>query len=65
MSLGSDINRDLFKDAINRNTTIGSHVDSGGHIRGEINPMCEYDTQSVINVLRLELLINDDIGLVA
>tara|TARA_R110000851_G_scaffold54908_1_gene129242 strand:- start:44 stop:337 length:294 start_codon:yes stop_codon:yes gene_type:complete len=62
LCLSSDFNRDLFKDAINRNTTVGSHVDSGDHIRGTVSPMCEYDTQSVINVLCMELMINDDVA---
>ena len=60
LCLDSDVNRDLFKDAINRNTTASSYADSGDHIKGVVNPMCEYDTESVINVLSLELLVNDD-----
>ena len=62
LCFNSDGNRDLFKDAINRNTTVGSHVDSGDHIRGSLSPMCEYDTQSVINVLTLKLLTEDDVA---
>ena len=62
LCLDSDINRDLFKDAINRNTAVGSYVDSGDHVKGMVSPMCEYDTQSVINVLSLELLFNDDVA---
>lgn len=52
----SDENRDKFKDAINRNTLLGSFADSGGHLAGCIQPMCEYDTQSVINVLNQQLM---------
>jgi hypothetical protein len=62
LCFNSDDSRDLFKDAINRNTTVGSHVDSGDHIRGSLGPMCEYDTQSVINVLTLKLLSEDDVA---
>lgn len=54
--------RDLFKDAINRNTCVGSHVESGNHLTGYIQPMCEYDTQSVINVLRQELMVKPDLA---
>lgn len=68
MSLGAKLcldsgeSRDLFKDAINRNTTAGSHIDSGDHLRSSIDPMCEYDTKSVINVLSQELLTKDDVA---
>ena len=41
-----------LKDAINTETTIGSYADSGDHIRSFVQPMCEYDTQSVICVLK-------------
>lgn len=41
-----------LKRAINENTTIGSYAESGDHIRGHVKPMCDYDTQSVVNVLR-------------
>lgn len=60
MCLNSEKGKELFKDAINRNTACGSHFDSGDYLRGEINPMCDYDTQSVVNVLKNELLINPD-----
>lgn len=62
LCLNSDEDKEKFKDAINRNTTCGSHIDSGDHLRGAISPMCEYDTQSVINTLKHELLINNDIA---
>lgn len=41
-----------LKDAINTQTTIGSYTDSGDHLRSSIQPMCEYDTQSVICALK-------------
>lgn len=56
--------KDLLKDAVNRNTLIGSIVESGNHIAGEVQPMCEYDTQSVVNVLNQELLVRKDIAFV-
>lgn len=68
MSLGAKLclnsaeDKERFKDAINRNTTCGSHIDSGDHLRGVVSPMCDYDTQSVINTLKHELLIDDDIA---
>lgn len=56
--------KDLLKDAVNRNTLIGSIVESGNHIAGYVQPMCEYDTQSVVNVLNQELLVKKDIAFV-
>jgi hypothetical protein len=67
MSLGAKLclnsaeDKERFKQAINRNTTIGSLADSGDHLRGSIQPMNDYDTQSVINVLKQELLIKDQL----
>ena len=62
MCLNSPENKEKFKHSINRNTTLGSIADSGDHLRGEINPMCDYDTQSVINVLKFELLTENQAG---
>ena len=62
LCLNSAEDKERFKDAINRNTTCGSHIESGDHLRSAINPMCEYDTQSVINTLKHELLINHDVA---
>ena len=68
MSLGASLclnsaeDKEKFKQSINRNTTIGSFADSGDHLRGEINPMCDYDTDSVINVLKQELLIKEQLA---
>ena len=68
MSLGakicfnSDEDKERFKDAININTTIGSYADSGDYLRGGINPMNDYDTQSVINVLKQNLLIEKQLA---
>lgn len=56
LCLNSAEDKEKFKQAINRNTTIGSFVDSGDHLRGVISPMCDYDTQSVINVIGQGLL---------
>lgn len=62
LCFNSDSEKETLKDAINRNTTIGSYIESGDHIRGSVKPMCDYDTKSVINVLNNELLIKDDIA---
>lgn len=62
LCLNSDEDKESFKNAINRNTTVGSFIDSGDHLRDEIKPMCDYDTQSVINVLSQELLIKKDVA---
>lgn len=62
MCLNSTEDKERFKQAINRNTTIGSLADSGDHLRGEISPMCDYDTDSVINVLKQELLIESQLA---
>ena len=62
LCLNSPDAKEKFKQSINRNTTLGSIADSGDHLRGEINPMCDYDTQSVINVLKLELLNENQSG---
>lgn len=61
LCLNSVEDKEKFKDAINRNTTLGSHIESGDHLRGVISPMCDYDTQSVINTLKHELLVNGDV----
>lgn len=50
-------NNIVLKNAINHNTLIGSFADSGGYIHGDISPMNQYDTQSVINILRHKLLL--------
>jgi hypothetical protein len=60
----NDDSKQLFKDAVNRNTLIGSHIETGNHLTGYVQPMCEYDTQSVINVLNQKLLINEDAAFV-
>lgn len=57
LCFNSPEDKEKFKQEINRNTTIGSYADSGDHLRGTISPMCDYDTDSVINVLKQELLI--------
>lgn len=62
LCLNSFEDKEKFKQAINRNTTIGSYADSGDHLRGVINPMCDYDTDSVINVLKQELLIEKQLA---
>jgi hypothetical protein len=62
MCLNSDEDKEKFKDAININTTIGSYADSGDHLRGAISPMNDYDTQSVVNVLKQNLLIEKQLA---
>lgn len=62
MAIGADLyfttdndlghNNHKLKDAINRDTLLGSFADSCGYIHSNMEPMCQYDTQSVINVLR-------------
>ena len=59
LCLNSNEDKERFKNAINGNTTLGSHVESVDHLRAHIQPMCDYDTQSVINVLKQELIISD------
>ncbi|MBA57023.1 MAG: hypothetical protein CMK89_21450 [Pseudomonadales bacterium] len=55
----SENKRDLFKHDINKQTTIGSYADSGDHLRGSIEPMNDYDTQSVILSLKYGTFNND------
>lgn len=55
----SEKKRDLFKHDINTQTTIGSFADSGDHLRGSIEPMNDYDTQSVILSLKYGTFTND------
>jgi len=62
LCLNSDEDKEKLKQAINRNTTIGSYADSGDYLRGHINPMCDYDTDSVVNVLKQELLIEKQLA---
>lgn len=62
LCLNSTEDKEKFKQAINRNTTIGSYADSGDYLRGAINPMCDYDTDSVINVLKRELLVEKQLA---
>jgi hypothetical protein len=37
---------------VNADTWVGAMSESGGHLLGDVQPMNEYDTQSVINVLK-------------
>jgi len=53
LAFKSDDDMRNLKHHVNLNTWIGSQSDSGGHTLSKINPMCDYDTQSVINVLRI------------
>lgn len=62
MCLNSDEDKEKFKDVININTAIGSYADSGDHLRGSISPMNDYDAQSVINVLKQNLLIEKQLA---
>lgn len=62
LCLNSGEDKEKFKNSININTTVGSYADSGDYLRGEIQPMNDYDTQSVINVLKQELLIEDQLA---
>ena len=48
----SDNARDNLKNAINYDSYIGGMAGTGGHIFADVKPMCEFDTQSVINVLK-------------
>ena len=60
LCLNSDDDKKRFKAAINGNTLLGSHADSGGHLHSHIQPMCDYDTQSVVNTLKQELLLSNN-----
>lgn len=60
LCLNTEEEKHRFKIKINNNTKTGSVCESGDHLRGHIQPMCDYDTQSVINVLKNEILINND-----
>lgn len=62
LCLNSDEDKEKLKRQININTTIGSYADSGDYLRGFIQPMSDYDTQSVINVLKQELLIKKQLA---
>ncbi len=54
----SESDKRQFKTSINLETTVGCITSSGGHIRGYVQPMCDFDTQSVINVLVHRKLLN-------
>lgn len=60
MCLNSGEDKEKLKMTVNGNTLLGSHTDSGGHLHSHIQPMCDYDTQSVVNVLKQQLLLSDD-----
>lgn len=62
LCLNSETDKQALKDAININTVIGAYADSGGHLLSSLTPITEYDTQSVINVLKQELLIKKDLA---
>lgn len=46
-----DESKEVFKRKINADTWVGSMAGSGGHIHSSMEPMSDFDTQSVINVL--------------
>ena len=50
--IASENDKCKFKRKINYETVLGSYADSGGYIHGNMTPMNDYDTVSVINVLR-------------
>ncbi len=58
----SDSQKEKFKHAINHDSYIGGVAGSGGHILGEVKPMCEFDTVSVINVLNHEMMLGPEIN---
>lgn len=62
LCLNSNEDKQAFKDAINRNTVVGAYADSGGYLLSTLTPATDYDTQSVINVLKQELLIEKDLA---
>lgn len=43
--------KEEFKNRINSDTWFGSFIYTGNHLCGSVQPMNEFDTQSVINVL--------------
>ena len=57
----SNENRDLLKNNINHETWLYAMAGSGGHILGEIKPMNEFDTDSVISVLKSGDILNTKI----
>lgn len=59
--LNTEDEKRRFKAKINNNTATGSICETGDHLRYHVKPMCDYDTQSVINVLKQELLVSGDI----
>lgn len=61
LCLNSEAEKERFKTKINNNTTTGSICGSGDALRHHVKPMCDYDTDSVINVLKQELLVSGDI----
>jgi len=48
----TDADKEELKDAINHDSIVWDAAGAGGHIRSELKPMNEYDTQSVVNVLK-------------
>lgn len=60
LALSNENKKEKLKDAINLNTFLGGHAESGGHILHDIRPMCDYDTQSVVNVLINKSLLSEE-----
>ena len=58
----SESQKEKFKHSINHDSYIGAMAGSGGHILGEVKPMCEFDTDSVINVLKHEMMLGAEIN---
>lgn len=40
-----------FKTCVNAETYVNGYAETGGHILADVKPMCDYNTQSIINVL--------------
>lgn len=59
LAFKSNNDMENLKRAINNNTYIGAHAESGGHILRDVYPMCDYDCMSVINVLKHSHLDNN------
>jgi len=59
LTFDSESQKQKLKDCINSHTQLYSHIESGGHIHGYVKPMCDYDTQSVVNVLTQGLMLED------
>ena len=57
----SDKDREALKVAINNDTYLGAHIDTGGHLLAELKPITEYEIISILNALKGVKNMNDGV----